>query len=152
MLLQIIGTLIQSGSVIPPPPSPPIFAEHDWGAFQPIEKSERVSVLCRAGGRTIAEFSSVRRLVSVVNIQGLSHSLSLREREVINATVGQLGFLDRVQVGCNGRDAVITVTGAFEYVDGKSRQRAVSIVWQPRGISGVGGHELPEMELLPASR
>lgn len=153
MLLQIVGALVQSGSAIPPPPPPPpIFADHDWAALQPIEKSERVSVLCRAGGRITVEFSSVRRVVSVLDIQGMSHSLTLPERGVINAALGRLGFLDRVQVGCNGADAVITVTGAFEYVDGKSRQRAVSIVWEPRGISGVGGHKLPEMELVPSSR
>jgi hypothetical protein len=136
----------------PPPPPPPLIAPfEDWGALQPVAKSDRVSVLCRAAGRITAEFSMDRQIVSVANIDGISHRLTPSERVAIDAAVKSLGYLDRVEIGCNGPDeAAITVLGAFSLVRGKMMRRSVTIVWRNGGMTGTGGRAAPEMELNAA--
>lgn len=149
MNLFIIFALGQVAMTAPPPP--PVAFE-DWAALQPIEKSYRASVLCRAGGRITAEFALARGVVSVKSIEGISHILTPSERVSIDAAVRSLGYLDRVGIGCNGQDALISVLGGFSEINHKMMRRSVSIVWQPRGISGMGGRTSPEMELLAEQR
>ena len=147
MLVFVAFALAQVTNSLAPPPPPPAAFE-DWAALQPVENSDRVSVLCRAAGRITAEFRASRHVVSVTSVEGLSHRLSPSERDRINAAVAHLSYLDRVEIGCNGpNQAVITVLGAFSQMRGKRMRRLVNIVWEHAGITGTGGRKIPEMEL-----
>jgi hypothetical protein len=132
----------------PPAPPPPPAAFEDWSLLQPVAKSDRVSVVCRGAGRITAEFALNRPIVSVVSVKGVSHRLSPSERATINAAVRPLGYVDRVDIACNGPDqAVITVRGGMVEVNGKMMQQFVSIVWERSRMTGMGGRKFPEIEL-----
>ena len=62
--------------------------------------------------------------------------------------VRPLGYVDRVEIGCNGPDqVVITVLGGLLEVNGKTMQQSVSIVWERSRMTGMGGRKFPEIEL-----
>lgn len=131
---------------IPPPPPPEV---HDWAALQPVEQSQRMSVLCRDTGRTTAEFAmNVRREVRMVDIEGLPHKMTPGERAAIDTATRLLGWLSKVSVGCNGPNAVvISVQGAMVEQNGIMMQKSVSISWYHDRIEGMHGRKHPWMEL-----
>lgn len=149
LLLQVAAS--PSPNPVPPPPlAPNGETPQYWQSLQPISFSKRETVVCRGLGQVTAEFEYRDRTVRAVDIEGLSHRLSLPERAAINLALKDLGFLDRVSIGCNLRDNVLITITARKFNERSKRMvRRLSIVWTHDTMTGIGDQQRPVQETGP---
>jgi hypothetical protein len=135
----------------PPPPPPPAMSGEGpeyWRSLQPIWFSKEETVSCRGYGEVSAKFLYQNGKVRVIDITGPSHRISPVERSTLDTALADFGILDRVSIGCNLQDNVLTTVTTRPTEDGGKRMvHRLSIVWTKNAMTGIGGKPRPVPEI-----